>query len=101
MSANVKGGPTPTMTTPLRGGYPRHPGGARELLDHVADIANILAHQNAQRSSPNPPLPSPKPELEPDGCYDSLTDRPSISGHCCSLLTSAPILLRIDQRTLI
>ena len=44
MSANVKGGPTPTMTTPLRGGYPRHPGGARELLDHVADIANILAH---------------------------------------------------------
>src|SRR6516165_5912509 len=48
MSANVKGGPTPTMTTPLRGGYPRHPGGARELLDHVADIASILATSLAQ-----------------------------------------------------
>ena len=47
MSANVKGGPTPTMTTPLRGGYPRHPGGARELLDH-AEIANILAYQLLQ-----------------------------------------------------
>src|SRR6516164_9471637 len=38
------GGPTPTMTTPLRGVTPRTRGGARELLDHVANIANILAH---------------------------------------------------------
>jgi hypothetical protein len=33
--------------------------------------------------------------------FDSRTDRPSISGHCCGLLTSAPTALRIDQRTLI
>ena len=30
------------MTTPLRGVNPGTGGGARELLDHVADIANIL-----------------------------------------------------------
>jgi len=36
------------MTTPQRGGLPRHLGGARELLDHVADTANILAHRDAR-----------------------------------------------------
>jgi hypothetical protein len=36
------------MTLRGEGGYPRHPGGRREFLNHLADIANILAHQNAR-----------------------------------------------------
>ena len=43
-SGRCRGGPHPDDDDPAAGGYPRHPGGARELLDHVAEIANTLAH---------------------------------------------------------
>jgi len=42
------------MTLPLGEVTPGHRGGRREHLNHVADIANIPAHQNA-RSVNDPP----------------------------------------------
>jgi len=60
LTADEKGGPHSDDDTPL---WEVTSGtGARELLDHVAAIANIPAHQNA-RSVNDPALP-PTPELE-------------------------------------
>ena len=44
-----RGGPHSDDDAPTREVTPGTPGVARELLDHVADIANILAYRNARR----------------------------------------------------
>ena len=44
-SADLEGGPQSDDDARGEGGYRRHPGGAMNFLNHVADIANILAHR--------------------------------------------------------
>ena len=55
--------PRADVHDPLREvtGYPG--GAARELLDHVADIANILAHQNARSVNDPPSSSNPAPPV--------------------------------------
>ena len=42
------------MTSPLWEVTPGTPGVRREFLDYVADIANVLAHQNGTQRQPTP-----------------------------------------------